>query len=188
MNRILTSRIVAIAATAGLTMGALIGVAGSASAATSGGTTVTFQITAGPLAITVPASTVALATGTVNTGASSASGQLGSVTVNDTRGLLVNSWTATITTTTFTTGAGATSQTVATSAIAYTSGAATSTSGLGSFVPTLTATTIGSTVTGASWSGLAGNDSATWNPTITFTLLSSQVAGLYSGTITHSVA
>jgi hypothetical protein len=32
-----------------------------------------------------------------------------------------------------------------------------------------------------------GNNTATWTPTVSFALISSQVAGTYSGTITHSV-
>ena len=188
MNRTLTSKLAAAAATTGLAAAALLGAAGPASAATSGSTIATFAITGGALNITVPASTVALATGTVNTGAASASGVLGSVAVTDTRGLLVNSWTTTVTTTSFTTGTTPTAdQTVAAGKVAYASGPSTATTGLGAFVPT-TSTPIGIGVTGASWTGLAGNDSAAWSPTLTFTLLASQVAGTYSGTITHSVA
>lgn len=184
----LTKRVVAAAMSTGLGLSALLAVATPAHAASTGGTTATFAITAGSLDISVPTSVV-LATGTVNTGALSAAGQLGAVTVNDTRGALLNSWTTTVTTTAFTTGTSPTAnQTVAASNVAYQSGASTATTGLGTFVPTLTPTAIGTGVTGASWTGASGNDSATWNPTITFTLLTSQVAGTYSGTITHSVA
>lgn len=189
MRKSLTTKATAVAVGAGLALTGLVMVAGPASATGSGATTATFSIIGGTLGISVPA-TVALNTGTVNTGASSASGQLGAVTVTDTRGLLSNAWTAGVTTTTFTTGTSTTSETVAQSDIAYTSGPSTATSGLGTFVPTVGApATIGATgITGASWTGLAGNDSATWDPTITFTFLSSQVAGTYTGTITHSVA
>jgi hypothetical protein len=38
------------------------------------------------------------------------------------------------------------------------------------------------------FAGVGGNNAVTWDPTITFTLLNSQVAGTYRGTITHSVA
>jgi hypothetical protein len=135
----------------------------------------------------VPASTVALATGTVNTGAASASGQLGNVTVADGRGLLVNSWTTTVSSTTFVLpGATPTAnETVAVANIAYSSGASTAHTGLGVFVPTLVPTALGAD---ASYTGAAGNSSTTWDPTLTFTLLSSQVAGTYTGTVTHSVA
>ena len=175
----------AIAATAMLTVGAMS--AATTPALADGGTTATFALTGGSLAITVPASTVALNTGTVNTGAASASAQLGSVTVADTRGALVNSWTATVSSTAFTTGTATTNETVAVNQIAYSSGAFTAHSGLGVFVPGLL---VNGTLPGTagSYTGAAGNSSTAWNPTLTFTLLSSQVAGTYTGTVTHSVA
>lgn len=187
MPRNLTSKFTAGAAATGLTVAGLIGTAGPAHAALTGDTTATFVITAGVLSITVPASTVALATGTVNTGAASTNAQLGSVAVADARGLLVNSWTTTASTTVFTTGTATAPETVAKANIAYSSGTATSSTGLGAFVPG-TLATMSVAGTGASWAGLAGNNTAAWNPTLTFTLLASQVAGTYTGTITHSVA
>jgi hypothetical protein len=176
-----------MALTSGLAVAGFAGVAGPAQAANSGSTITTFAITGGALNITVPASTVALNTGTVNAGAATAAGQLGSVTVADTRGALVNSWTTTVSSTTFVTGGASADETVAVANIAYSSGAATAHTGLGAFVPGIL---VNGTVpgTGGSHTGLAGNTSTTWNPTLTFTLLSSQVAGTYTGTITHSVA
>ena len=187
MNSTLTTKLTAGAAAGGLTLGALLGLAGPANAATSGSTITTFAITGGALNITVPASTVALATGTVNTGAATASGQLGSVAVADPRGALVNTWSTTVSSTTFVTGGASTNETVPLANIAYSSGGATSTSGLGTFVPGVlpTMTTAG---VGANWTGLAGNNTAAWNPTLAFTLSPSQVAGTYTGTVTHSVA
>ena len=35
--------------------------------------------------------------------------------------------------------------------------------------------------------GITGDNSATWNPTITVTVAGGKAAGVYSGTITHSV-
>ena len=169
---------------------ALVGIAGAvvpAQAVTPGDTIATFTITAGALAVTVPASTVAINTGTVNAGAATASGQLGSVTVADTRGALLNNWTATVSSTTFVTGGASTAETVAVNQIAYSSGAATASSGLGAFVPgTLANGSLPGTA--GTHTAFAGNSSTTWNPTLTFTLLSSQVAGTYTGTVTHSVA
>lgn len=186
MNSPFTSRLAAVAATAALAVAALIGAAGPAHAA-PGDTTATFAITSGTLAISVPASTVALATGTVRTGSATAAGQLGTVAVTDTRGALVNTWTATVTSTAFATGTGSSNETVAKTNIAYSSGLATSTSGEGVFVPGALAS-MAVAGSGASWTGAAGNASAAWNPTLTFSLLNSQVAGTYSGTINHSVA
>lgn len=175
------SKFLSVALTAGLAVGVM------ASPALAGDTITTFTLTGGALAITVPASTVALATGTVNTGAATAAGQLGSVTVADTRGALVNSWTTSVGSTAFVTGGGSADETVAVSQIAYSAGAFTAHSGLGVFVPGVLAN--GAVPgTAATYTGAAGNSSTTWNPTLTFTLLSSQVAGTYTGTITHSVA
>lgn len=186
MKRTLNARLVAAATTTGLAIAALVGFGGPAHAA-PGDTIATFAITAGSLSISVPASTVALGTGTVNTGASTAAGQLGTVTVTDNRGALVNTWTTTVSSTTFVTGTSTTSETVALANIAYSSGAFTSHSGLGVFVPGSLAT-MTSAGTGAAYTGAAGNSVTAWNPTLTFTLISSQVAGTYTGTINHAVA
>ncbi len=155
--------------------------------AATAGTDTTFTIQAGGLAITVPSS-VALATGTIDTGTSSASAQLGDVTVTDTRGAMGATWVTTESSTTFLTGTGSASEAVALDHISYASGAATATSGTGTFAP-LTTTPMSAAPAGrtVSWAAGMGNNSATWNPTISFSLLSTQVAGTYAGTITHSV-
>lgn len=170
---------IATALTTGFALLGLAGLAAPAQAALTGSTDVTFAITGGSLAITVPASTVALAS--VSTGSLTAGGQLGAVTVADTRGALVNAWTTTVSTTAFVTGTSSPNETVPAAMVAYSSGAATAHTGLGAFVP-------GTILTPPTHTGAAGNSSSTWNPTLAFTLASSQVAGTYSGTITHSVA
>lgn len=154
-------------------------------ASTSGDTPATFTLTAGSLAISVPTTSVDL--GSVPTGSVTLSGQLGSVTVTDTRGNAVATWTATVTATAFTTGGGTANETVAASNLAYSSGLPTATSGVGAFVPGVVAT-LASGGTAAAWTGGVGTNSATWNPTLTVTLPPGAVAGTYSGTITHSVA
>lgn len=169
----------ATALTTGLALLGMAGFAGPAHAATTGSTDVTFAITGGALAITVPASTVTLSS--VSAGSLTAGGQLGAVTVADTRGLLVNAWTTTVSTTSFTTGTATTYETVTAGNVAYSSGASTAHTGLGAFVP-------GTILVPPTHTGFAGNSSTTWNPTLTFTLSASQVAGTYSGTIGHSVA
>lgn len=183
------SKLTTAALTAGLGLAGIAGAAGPASAATSGSTIATFTITAGTLDIVVPASTVALGTGTINTGALTASATLGSVSVTDNRGALLGNWTTGVSSTSFVTGTSTANETVAASAIAYSSGTATATSGSGAFTPGLL-TTLAPTAprgTAGSYAGV-GNNSATWNPTLTFTLGAQQVAGLYTGTVTHSVA
>lgn len=162
-------------------------VAGVGLAAPASATDATFSLsgTTLGLAVSVPASTVNL--GSASTGAASLSGSLGAVTVTDARGLLAPTWTATVTTTAFTTGTATANETVATSAIRYSSGAGTAATGqLGAMVQSSSAV-VGSGVTAATWAGV-GNNTVTWTPTLTFTLLASQIAGTYSGTITHSVA
>jgi len=157
--------------------------------AAPGDTIATFTITGGALNISVPSSTVNL--GSVGTGqAAGGPWALGATTVTDTRGALIATWTVTVTSTDFnntTTGGSTAAEKVTAPNVLYTSGAATATTGLGAFVPGTTAGS-GGTGIGAAHASAAGNNSATWNPTLTFTLLSSQVAGVYSGTINQSVA
>ncbi|MEV6862025.1 hypothetical protein AB0M44_13615 [Streptosporangium subroseum] len=155
-----------------------------AAAAPTGDTIVTFEITAGTLDITVPA-TADL--GAVAAGATSVSGQLGAVTVTDTRGALDATWTATVSSTSFTTGGATAAETIPASAVTYTPGAATATSGTATFTPG-TAADLATPITAFSATAIVGNNSATWNPTITVALPPAAVAGTYTGTITHSVA
>lgn len=175
---------IVVAGTVGVCLFAL----GPAASAATAGTDATFTVEAGGLAITVPTSTVALNTGTIATGASSATGPLGPVTVTDTRGAMGATWITTWSSTTFLTGTGSANEAVAFDHIFYASGAATATSGTGTFAP-LTNTPMSAAPAGrtVSWAAGMGNNSTTWNPTLSFNLLSTQVAGTYTGTITHSV-
>ncbi|MEA2685631.1 MAG: hypothetical protein QOE93_826 [Actinomycetota bacterium] len=179
----LSTKLAAFAATTGLAVASL---AGPAHAALTGDTATTFTITGGALAITVPPTATL---GSVSAGAATVAAQLGSVTVADTRGALLNSWTTTVSSTTFAraTGTATANETVAVGSIAYSAGASTASSGLGAFVP---GTLPNGTVPGiaGTHTAFAGNSSTTWDPTLTLTLLSSQVAGTYNGTVTHSVA
>lgn len=186
-------RIAAVAVAVTLTVGGLGALAPVAAQAAPGDTAATFTITGGTLTITVPASTVNL--GSVNAGALTASGPLGNTTVTDNRGNLVATWTVTVTSTDFTTPCSPTpctpssNQTVTKANVSYNSGTASSTSGTGVFTPSTTGgVTLATAGTGAAWTGGVGVNSATWNPTIKFTLLGSQVAGTYSGTLNQSVA
>jgi hypothetical protein len=140
-------------------------------------------------AITVPSS---VNLGSFPSGTTSFSQHLGTVTVTDS-GLVAPSFTATVTGTVFTTGAGGASQTIPKTSILYWSGPATSVSGLlGSGTPgqatAAQAQDLSVSRTAFSGTGLLLNISATWNPTIIVNIPSAAVAGSYSGTITHSVA
>lgn len=146
-------------------------------------TVVTFSITTAGITISAPG-TANL--GSVATGATSISGQIGPVTVTDDRATLNGSWTATAISTDFTTGAGSPAETIGNINVTYSAGAATTTTGEGTFTPgpggiinvprvAFTGTT------------LVGDNTATWNPTLTVTIPAAAVGGTYSGTVTQSV-
>ena len=142
-----------------------------------------FTIQSGSLAISAPG-TADL--GSATAGSAVLSGSLGATTVSDTRGSLVAAWTASVSSTDFTTGGATAPETVTKTNIAYTSGAPTASSGTGAFTPGTVASLLAPGVAGV-WAG-SGNNSVTWDPTITMTLQPGQIAGVYTGTITHSVA
>jgi hypothetical protein len=164
--------------------GALAVAPSVANAAQTGATSSTFTLTGGTLDITVPASANL---GSTAVGSATLSGSLGAVSVTDNRGLLAANWTTTVTSTAFTTGTATANETVANTSIAYSSGVATASTGSGTFTPGVVAAIGATGGTAGVWAGV-GVNSATWNPTVTFTLSPSQVAGTYTGTITHSVA
>jgi hypothetical protein len=169
-----------------MAVGFVLATGGPANAAN---TTTTFNVTAGGLTIVAPAATLlgsAAPTATV-------SAQLGLVTVTDARAALAPTWTATVSSTAFTTGAGTSAETIPTSDATYWSGPTTATTGTGmTFVPgqPLAANAVGLDTgpTTMSLTAGVGNNSATWNPTISITPAANAVTGLYSGTVTHSVA
>ncbi|MEV7180318.1 hypothetical protein [Kitasatospora sp. NPDC093679] len=164
---------------------AVVAVAGVANAAD---TTVTFSVSGGALSISVPSS-ASLGAGLPG---NTVSAQLGAVTATDARALLTASWVASVTSTSFTTGGGTPAETVPNSAVSYWSGAATATTGTGTFTPGQAtagnAQTLSSSRTAFSLSGGTGNNSATWNPTIVVALPAAAVNGTYTGTVTHSIA
>ncbi|WP_206671123.1 hypothetical protein [Streptomyces sp. CB01881] len=165
----------------------VIAVAGVASAA-PGDTTVTFSVSGGALSVSVPTSA---GLGSALPG-NSVSGQLGNVTVTDSRALLSAAWTASVVSTSFTTGAGTPAETIPASAVSYWSGTATATTGTGTFTPGQAtagqAQTLGTSRTAYTLSAGVGNNSATWNPTLVVAIPAGAVNGTYTGTVTHSVA
>ncbi|MCU1589928.1 MAG: hypothetical protein JWP11_1184 [Frankiales bacterium] len=166
---------------------AMVGFGATAANAASGSTTATFTVNGTGLSISVPGTATL---GSANTGAASVLGApLGAVTVTDGRGLLLATWATTVSTTTFTTGSGAaTNQQVTAANVTYNPGllASATTTGTGVFVPG-TPGAISGGLTAGSWTVGSGNNTASWNPTLSFTLASDQVAGTYTGTVTHSV-
>lgn len=140
--------------------------------------------TFGSLSISVPE---AANLGSARAGSVGVSGRLGAVTVTDTRDIPGGTWTATVSSTDFTTGGATAPETIPNDSVGYSPGTVTSTTGGATFTPG-TAGDLGSARTAFSASASTGFTSATWNPTITLTLPADVVAGTYTGTITHSVA
>ena len=145
-------------------------------------------IAAGPLTITVPSSA---ALPSVSPGGTT-SAQLGTVTVNDFRGMATASWTATVTATTFVTGGATAPETIPLTRITYWSGPATVTTGTGTFTPgqASPAAAVNLTVPRTAFTLTAGSsvNSASWNPTLSVSVPAAALAGTYTATITHSVA
>ncbi|HVF04206.1 MAG TPA: hypothetical protein VNA20_05145 [Frankiaceae bacterium] len=149
---------------------------------------VTFTLTAGALTVSDPANK---SLGSVDTGTASISSTLGNTTVTDGRGALLGSWTATVSSTDFTTGTATAEETIAKGQVDYYSGVATASTGTAVRVPgqatALNKEALGASRTAFSATGVVGNNTATWVPTVVVNIPSGAVAGTYSGTITHSV-
>jgi hypothetical protein len=148
-----------------------------------GQTNATITITGGALAITVQPDAGNLGTRANTVGVGTISGPLGQVQVSDARSAAAGSgWVASVISTAFTPPAG---PAIAASAVGYIAGPITKVGtatytandpgNLTGVVPAVTAT------------GITGDNSAAWNPTITVTIPGGMAAGVYSATITHSV-
>jgi len=146
-------------------------------------TTATVEVTGGSLSISAPADVGSLGTTANTVEGTTISGELGEVQVNDARGAEAGSgWVASVISTAFTPTAG---PAIAASAVGYT---------VGSIGQVGTATFTANDpadLTGASpavtATGITGDNSATWNPTINVAVPGGMAAGVYSATITHSV-
>lgn len=157
-----------------------IAVASSAQAEPTGAT---LTVTGGALAITVPVTPADLGTRANTVLAGTISGPLGQVQVSDARSAAAGSgWVANVISTAFTPPSG---PAIPASAVGYTAGAITQV-GTATYTandpPNLTGVAPAVTAT-----GITGDNSATWNPTITVTVPGGMAAGVYSATITHSV-
>jgi hypothetical protein len=147
-------------------------------------TPTSLTISGGALVISVPSATANLGTITNTVAGGIISGPLGQVQVNDARSAAAGSgWVASVISTAFTPATGAT---IAASAVSYTAGPITQVG-----TATYTANNPGN-LTGASpavtATGITGDNSATWNPTINVAVPGGKAAGTYTGSITHSVA
>lgn len=165
---------------AGLVM---VGFAPLTSAHASGITTATITVQGGALAITVPTDAGSLGSRADTVSGGTISGPLGQVQVNDARSAAAGSgWVASVISSAFTPPAG---PAIPASAVSYTAGLITKVgtatytandpANLTGVAPAVTAT------------GITGDNSATWDPTINVAVPGGMAAGIYSATITHSV-
>jgi hypothetical protein len=160
-----------------------LGLTAPASADVTGGSTATITVLGGSLSITVPAEAGSLGSATNTVGGMTISGSLGQVQVTDARSAAAGSgWVASVISTAFTPTAG---PAIAASAVSYSAGAITKVG-----TATYTANNPGN-LTGVSpavtATGITGDNSATWNPTISVAVPGGTIARSYTATITHSV-
>lgn len=146
-------------------------------------TPVSVTLTGGSLSINVPTDSVDLGhrANTVEVG--TIEGSLGLVQVLDARSAVAGSgWVASVISTALTPPGG---PTIGAALIGYTVGDITKV-GTATYVAS-NPVAIDGTVIAVTATGITGNNSATWNPTIKVTVAGGMAAGVYSGTITHSV-
>ena len=168
-------------------VGAVVLATAFAAPASAADTTTTFTVTTGTLTITAPAS-AALGSGAPGGLIDSS---LGNVTVVDERGVAPAPWAATVYGTDFTNG----TVTIPIGSVSYWSGAATATTGDGTFTPGQITSAdevalggIGTPLTAFSHTGGTGGNSATWSPGLEVAVPATAQVGVYTGTVTHSVA
>ena len=146
-------------------------------------TPATLTVTGGTLSISAPTASANLGTRANSVQGGTITGALGVVQVNDARSAAAGSgWVASAISTAFTPTAG---PAIAASAVSYTARtitkvgtatyAANDPSALTAVARVVTAT------------GITGDNSATWSPTITVTVPGGMAANTYAATITHSV-
>lgn len=144
-------------------------------------TTVTFTVTSGLLSLTAP-DTVDLGS---NGPGTTIAGALGTVTVTDDRALLAAAWTTVASSSNWTTGGATSAETIPAGDAGYAPGAITTTG---------TITTLGTPITLSAdpvpvVAGTAGvgDNTATWDPTISVAVPPDAVGGAYVATLTQSV-
>ena len=157
-------------------LAAAAAIAGSAGATTP----TTFTLTAGGLSISAPTGSVSLGSQPVSNSSFTITGSLGVVTVSDQRGG-VTTWTASVISTAFTPPSGPADPAAN---VSYAAGTITQAGVVAAAVTAADLTGVTTVVNGAS----AGISSASWNPTISVLVPANFAPGVYSATITHSVA
>ncbi len=125
-------------------------------------------------------------------GGGTLSEQLAPTTVTSTA--LIGAWTATVTSTNCTTGAGASYQTIPRASLSYWSGPATATTGLLSLVTPGQATAVSAVPLNASRTAFSASaislatSTVSWRPTLSVAIPTNVIVGTYTCTVTHSVA
>jgi hypothetical protein len=140
-------------------------------------TTATFTLTGGTLDVTA-ASSAALSD--ASTGAGSVTGLLGTVAVSDTRGTTVG-WAVTAGSSTFVDGSGSVSTSVSYSANTVASTGIVTAESEGATVIDTAATVVAGT-------DVSGNNTASYDPSLTVGLPASALVGDYTGTVTTSIS
>jgi uncharacterized repeat protein (TIGR01451 family) len=143
---------------------------------------VTVAVVTGMLSITAPSSADL---GTAAPGRT-ASARLGTVQVTDGRAGLAG-WTATVSSTDFTTGGGKAAETIPADDILYAISGFASTTGSATLTHTPGTNLSAGLQAVAQATNVHGDNSATWSPLIQVAVPSGAVAGTYSAIITHSV-
>jgi hypothetical protein len=167
-------KLLLVAGTSAIVLAATVLPAGAATPAT-------FTLTAGTLSISAPTGSVSLGSQVASTSSSTITGSLGVVTVSDQRGGPTN-WTASVISTAFTPPSGPADPA---SNASYAAGSITqSATVVATAVPAPDLTGVSTVVTGAS----TGISSASWDPSISVFVPANFAPGIYSATITHSVA
>jgi hypothetical protein len=146
-------------------------------------TTTTFTLTGGALFVSAPA-TADLGSGVAANSNAQFSGQLGDVFVIDDRAALVVGWAATVA---GTAGGGTGAETIPAADLRYQPGPIVRSNGNAVFQPGNNVALDPGGVVMSATSG-AGSNAVDWNPTITLHPTNTRVAGVYSGTIRHSVS
>jgi hypothetical protein len=144
---------------------------------------VTVGVIAGPLSIAAPGSATLAAAAPGGL----AAGSLGPVQVIDDRGF-GGSWTATVSSTDFTTGAGSPVETIPAGDVTYGITGLAAAAGPAIFTHVTAASLSGSPQAVVSATNVDGNTTVTWNPTIQVAVPAGAIGGTYTATITHSVS
>lgn len=145
--------------------------------------TISVTLTGGSLSITVPTDSVSLGSRANTVESGTIEGSLGTVQVLDARSAAAGaSWVANVISTALTPSAG---PAIAATAIGYTVGTITKV-GTATYAASDQDSLVAA-VEVVKASGITGNNSATWNPTIKVTVAGGLAANDYFATITHSV-